>query len=547
MLTLIRFLRRETDIGLPRLVVYAAIAGISNALILGILNVSAGAAAKGEASGSMLALFGAACLTYWVTQRHLFLTTMAHIEGALHRYRMAQVTRVLHSDLDALERIGPARIFGALTRQTQTISTAAGPIVLGVQSVVIIVFTLIYLSLLSVDGALLTVLILGVALTIARIRWTRAYRTLHEVTRHENDLFDSTTDLIEGFKEVRLNADRSRDISRHVEEISQEVTRLKGDIDRRLSQLFLFSQISFFVAAAAMIFVLPGLSSYYPHDLLKTTTVIIFLVGPVSSVTGSSTAIAQAAAAVATLFELEAALQQAAGRSEPTGAKRTDFSEIRLRDVVYQHGVEEGGSFTLGPVGMELRKGELIFIMGGNGSGKTTLLKILTALYLPHSGVLTIDGEPVDAASREGYQSLFSAIFADFHLFHRPFGLRGLDPARFEPLLAEMGLAGKIHLVDGRFDTIKLSTGQRKRLAMIIALIEDRPIFIFDEWAADQDPVFRRKFYDEILPSLHARGKTIVAVTHDERFLDRAERVLVMEEGRLAQARAAAREPPTPG
>jgi putative pyoverdin transport system ATP-binding/permease protein len=424
MLPLIQFLRRESDIEIPRLVFHAAVAGLSNAVILGILNLSASAAVKGEPPAGLLALLVVACITYWITQRYLFVTTMAHIESALHHYRLEQVSRVLHSDLDALERIGSARIFGALTRLTQTISTAASPIVLGLQSVVIIFFALIYLALLSVYGAILTVLILGSTMVMARVRWARAYRMLHQIAEDENSLFDSVTDLIEGFKEVRLNIDRSANLHRYIEDISLRVTTTKGDIDRRLSQLFLFSQISFFVAAAAIIYLLPGLSPVFPHDLLKTTTVIIFLVGPVAAVTGSSAAIAQATAAVQGLLELEEALTSAAGRSESTGELRTSFSEIRLHDVVYQHDGDGGAGFTLGPVSISIRRGELIFIMGGNGSGKTTLLKLLTALYLPHSGEITIDGAPLDAASREGYQSLFSVIFADFHLFHRPFGLR---------------------------------------------------------------------------------------------------------------------------
>ena len=84
---------------------------------------------------------------------------------------------------------------------------------------------------------------------------------------------------------------------------------------------------------------------------------------------------------------------------------------------------------------------------------------------------------------------------------------------------------------DGRFSTLDLSTGQRKRLAMVAALLDDKPIYIFDEWAADQDPGFRRYFYEGLLGELKARGKTVLAVTHDDRYFGVADRVVKRGEG----------------
>ena len=156
--------------------------------------------------------------------------------------------------------------------------------------------------------------------------------------------------------------------------------------------------------------------------------------------------------------------------------------------------------------------------MGGNGSGKTTLLKLFTALYRPIEGCIRVDGAEIVAANVQSYRNLFSAIFSDFHLFDKLHGLRDAAPERVDQLLRLMEISSKTAFGDGRFTTILLSTGQRKRLALVVSYLEDKPVYIFDEVAADQDPHFRRYFYDTLLPELKRAGKTVVVVSHDDRY-----------------------------
>ncbi|MBT7645856.1 MAG: ATP-binding cassette domain-containing protein, partial [Rhodospirillaceae bacterium] len=233
--------------------------------------------------------------------------------------------------------------------------------------------------------------------------------------------------------------------------------------------------------------------------------------------------------------ELEDGLEELAG-DEPSGLTRAEFDEIRLENVTFDH-VDASGqsSFRLGPIDLTLTKGETLFISGGNGSGKSTLLRILTALYAPTSGSLTLDGRAVVGGNTEAYQSLFSTVFADFHLFRRLYGLAAIDPERVDRMLVDVGLDQKVRFDDGSFDTLQLSTGQRKRLALVVAMLEDRPICVFDELAADQDPQFRRRFYEEFLPRLKAEGRTLVVVTHDDRYFGHGDRRAVMEEGRISK------------
>jgi putative ATP-binding cassette transporter len=292
----------------------------------------------------------------------------------------------------------------------------------------------------------------------------------------------------------------------------------------------------FFGLAAAIVFVLPVFGIVQSDQLLKIVTVVLFMIGPIVNVISSSPAVASASAACAQMVDLESRLEAASVSSRGSSEHLRRFDEIRLQGATYRHGGEgESTGFQVGPIDLSLRRGELLFVSGGNGSGKSTVLRLLTALYLPQQGGIVLDGATIGPERRESYQSLFSTVFSDFHLFERTFGLGDVDDVKVAAWLAKMGLADKTALNNRRFDTIRLSTGQRKRLALVVAMLEDRPIYILDEFAADQDPEFRRSFYDEILPAMLERGKTVVVVTHDERYFDRATRRVIMDEGRIVE------------
>jgi putative ATP-binding cassette transporter len=128
---------------------------------------------------------------------------------------------------------------------------------------------------------------------------------------------------------------------------------------------------------------------------------------------------------------------------------------------------------------------------------------------------------------------LFSAIFSDFHLFEKLHGLSAVDPERVNALLRLMEISDKTAFSEGHFTNTHLSTGQRKRLALVVSYLEDKPIYVFDEVAADQDPQFRRYFYETLLPELKSAGKTVVVVSHDDRYFQAGDRVLQMDYGKL--------------
>jgi putative ATP-binding cassette transporter len=191
----------------------------------------------------------------------------------------------------------------------------------------------------------------------------------------------------------------------------------------------------------------------------------------------------------------------------------------------------------LGPINLTLRPGELVFIIGGNGSGKSTFVKLLTGLYPPDSGEITVNGRPLNESVREDYRQQFSAVFSDFYLFDTLAGLGGHDlDQKAQSYLRLLGLDDKVHVEHGVLSTTALSQGQRRRLALLAAYLEDRPVYVFDEWAADQDPVYRQIFYSKFLPELKALGKTVVVITHDDRYFYLGDRVIKLEYGKIVDA-----------
>ncbi|MFE3542830.1 ATP-binding cassette domain-containing protein [Nocardia sp. NPDC059177] len=195
----------------------------------------------------------------------------------------------------------------------------------------------------------------------------------------------------------------------------------------------------------------------------------------------------------------------------------------------------EDSGFRLGPIDLVFEPGQISFIVGGNGSGKSTLAKLITGLYVPRTGSLSLNGERIDHDNIEWYRQNSSAVFTDFHLFEDYLGFArpGID-SEVQRYLDELQIAHKVTVRDGRLSTVDLSQGQRKRLALLTALLEDRQIYVFDEWAADQEPRFREVFYREILTDLKRRGKTVIVITHDDRYFDCADQLIKLDFGLVA-------------
>lgn len=514
------------------LIFMACLAGLSSAMVLAVINVAAEHASHRRTTTAYFFLFATLVALYAVCQRHVMLRSTEAVEQLLHDVRMRMASQVRMASLSQIEHIGRAEIYAAINKDTLTISAVASTLVIGAQAAILVVFTVLYLAWLSFPAFVCTVLFSALTLSIYFKRLGRLSAQIHATLRQENRLFDSLTDVLDGFKEAKMHSARSAELASFSRRISEDVTEKKIATERQMTTLFVYSQTVFYMLLALMVFVVPEVSPTHSRVIVKISAAILFMLGPISSAVGAMPEFAKANAAAESILEMDRLLSRATSNVEQDMAAPPTFSEIRMQDVYYEYrDASKAPTFSAGPFNLELKKGELLFISGGNGSGKSTFLKLLTALYQPETGTLQVDGIPVLPQTRQRYRNLFAVIFADFHLFSRPFGLGQVDQARFDDLLDLMELRGITGLVNGVFEPLDLSTGQRKRLALIVATLEDRPIYVFDEWAADQDPVFRRKFYVELLARFKREGKTVIAVTHDDKYYYVANRVLRMEEG----------------
>src|SRR5262249_10774619 len=257
---------------------------------------------------------------------------------------------------------------------------------------------------------------------------------------------------------------------------------------------FIFSQTAFYVLLAVIVFILPPVATTLDHQILvKSTAAILFIVGPLSDFIGSIPIFANANVAAENIFKLEeeldkghegaigprpvSAVQQTTGLSSWSWDKQP-IKKLEFNNVRFHYFDKDGApTFSLGPVNLSLNAGETVFIMGGNGSGKSTFLKLLTALYPPMSGTITVDGASLQEIDHSEYRNNFSVIFSDYHLFDRLYGIRHVNTHRVRELLQTIQLEDKTDWMDDRFSNLDLSSGQRKRLALLVSLIEDSPIY----------------------------------------------------------------------
>jgi putative ATP-binding cassette transporter len=541
-MSFIQLVRREMHGSLPKLVFMSGVGGVSNACILASINAGVQDAGNGQKPGLWGAsLFLVALFLFMKSQQFVTITATAEIEAIIHKLRVRLMDMIRHSELLELERIGRSRIVASVTSDTAVLTQASNMLCFTVQGAVLIFFVGLYVAYLSLVAFALTFVIVTGAGFIFHHKNKRLSAQKGESAAWERRLFDRLIDFLDGFKEVRLNAARSNDLFDDALEVSKTAANIKIRTQAETFKMIVTSQISMYVLLGAVVFVAPNLSDTLGgSSIAKTTTALLFVVGACFGLVQSIPILLNANAAADRIARLEAALAATLIPGKPlvlVAPKR--FERIEMHNMVFRY-VDKFSdtAFRIGPIDFSLRSGELIFITGGNGSGKSTFLRVLSGLYPPDSGDFTLDGRPVNNASRDEYRGLMSAIFFDYHLFQRLYGVADADPAEIDRLLAKFRLTGKTSLVNGEFRTLDLSGGQRRRLALIVSMLEKRPIMILDEWTAEQDPEFRRKFYDELLPELMQAGATCVVITHDDRYLDELHlpaRRIRMDEGRIVE------------
>lgn len=527
-------LREESSLQPARALAMSGLAGLSSAAVLADINAAASSVQQHGPTTAYFFAFLGIVLVYVVSKRFIMLTSIRETEKIVHHIRVRIVSKVMQGDLVALDRIGRSNIFASAGKETQTISQATFLLANATESLSMLVFAVLYLAWLSIPAFVIGAAFVSFAVALHFRKMRTVNSELRTAMDQENRCLDSLTDSLAGFKEIKVNSARAADMYRYFTDQSMLAAETKIGAQAKMAAQFTLSQVMFYMLIATMVFVVPVFSESFSGTVVKVATAVLFMIGSITTIVSAVPVLAQANAAATNIRMIEDELDRASRPASPNPEIVPSFREISLRNVFFQHrDLTDDPVFAVGPLNVTFRAGETVFITGGNGSGKSTLIKLLVGLYRPMAGTIEIDGRPVDERMLEPYRNMFAVVFSDYHLFKRLFGMMDAAQLRIDALLQLLEINDKTHVVNGTFDTLDLSGGQRKRVALVVAMLEDRPIIVLDEWAADQDPVFRKKFYEELLPELKRQGKTIIAITHDDQYFRLADRRLALEYGQV--------------
>lgn len=522
------------------LVVLSALCGTG---VLFLLNSEAKAVEQQSYSTLTAVLFAALIVIYRLAQNRLIRSAAGAIEAALNEKRQRIVADVLQLSLRDIEVIEASRLRDGIAAHYGSLSQTLVPIIAGAEALVLLLFMFAYVLSLSVFAGALTLVVVGMTV-VGYLNRSKAMEAELAAASAADARFRTLTDAIAlGAKELQLSLRRRMGLEEAMRDSSTALAKGRSASAAHFADLISTGTTISYLLAGAVVFVMPLLSSQADSDVSRVVIAVIFLLGPIGSVvqTAQQFATAQYALNAITAFEVDLAAHQANGadlsyatsQPEAATAEAEEFASISLASVQYSHTGAQG--FAIKDIDLTLSKGEIVFLTGGNGSGKTTLLRVLTGLYPRESGTMRLNEQNLPTLPPQSYRELFAGVFADFHLFDRPFGLDAAELSVFTVWLDRLGIRDKLGDDLTILATDALSTGQRKRVALALALAEARPILVLDEWAADQDPETRQRFYKEILPMLSAEGRTILAITHDEQYFSFCDRRLHMVEGRLVQ------------
>jgi putative ATP-binding cassette transporter len=515
------------------ILVAGIISGLSNTALIATINSTLNR--TGTPASAQVLAFAGLCLV---------LASMRFVSGAVLFLLMKKVMvslrlqlcrKILTAPLRALEQLGTPRLYATLTGDVPGVANAFVFLPLLCMNLAILLGCLIYLCWLSPLLLVGALVFMAIGIISHQLPVKQALKYFERARETTDVLFKHLRSLVEGTKELKLHRRRRNAFYSELLEPtarSSQQDLATGDIIWTAAGSW--GQILFFIFIGLVLFVVPTLSPRNSLVLTGYTLTVMYMMGPLEFVLNFVPNLTQANVAMKKIDAITESIdEQFVIEAAPDTEVKPSWNSLEVVGIQhsYRHENEEA-EFSLGPLDLSLRPGELVFVTGGNGSGKTTLAKLLIGLYIPQQGEIRLDGQTITDERRDDYRQLFSVVFSDFYLFENLLGLSDFNiDTRAQDYLAKLQLNRCVQIKDRTLSTLELSQGQRKRLALLTAYLEDRPIYVFDEWAADQDPQFKEIFYFELLGRLKDAGKTAIVISHDDRYYHVADRVIKLNYG----------------
>jgi putative ATP-binding cassette transporter len=519
---------------IPLLILLSMLSGGANAMIIFLITGSLYTKTK---LIYLLYYFGLAIVLY-ILGRKVVQTELTKITyNIVYDLRMKLIEKIFYTSYQQFEKLDRGRILATLNDDTAQVGSSAREVVTLLTSLITIIGAFIYLSAIAFWATLVT---LGVIILIASLYYIVSQKAevyLEEARDTRNVFMNLLSGMIDGFKELSIHFNKKREYRDDVEKSNREFRQKRTIGMVKFINAFLIGECMLVAVLGAVAFAVPRLfTNIQTITLMSFIMVLLYLIGPISGVLNS----------IPNMMQLKVAWRRVQSfiRDIPANMKPEELEKLELnindvkrieaKGVMFQYESRNGDkAFILGPLDFEAKKGEIVFIVGGNGSGKTTLAKLLTGLYIPEEGIIKVDGKEVNNCQLGEY---YSTVFSGYHLFEKLYNIDLSDNNKKEEAekhLKMLRIQDKVSFKEDTLSTIDLSGGQRKRLALLLCYLEDCPIYLFDEVAADQDPEFRRFFYKELLPQMKEKGKIVIAITHDDHYFDAADKIIKMDMGKI--------------
>ena len=472
--------------------------------------------------------------------RQLPIATTKYTREMIHKIRMRIIKRLKDIEYRSFEKIGEEHIYTILINDTLRISYGAQNFLRLFSSIVTIIACLGYLYWLFPLGLLITIITIFAGLGLYFFRQKNITKDLTEARQLQATFFGQIKDFMNGFKDFKLSEKKKNDIyNNYIFESSNQSKNLM--IKSMIKYIDNGMMESFFLYGllGVIIFYFPPFFNDDFGQVYAFLIIVVYMLGPISVIVNSIPFMATMNISIKEISRLEMDIMSIAreeiNQKNDKIETKISFETIELCNIYFRYGEEGNDDFSIGPINIKIDRGSINLIFGENGGGKTTFIKILTGLYRPVKGIIRVNGKVLDYRNHQRYRELFGAIYSDFHLFKNLYGLESVSSNKLDELLIKMKIKEKVSIENKKLSTINLSSGQKKRLALMLAILEDRDVLILDEWAAEQDPMFKRIFYMEIIPELRGMGKTLVLISHDEQYYNCADKIFEINNGILSE------------